>query len=166
MSRILVSEAVTRREVEEFLIDETALLDEWRLDEWFKLIAEGGRYVVPALNAPHARSDQALSLVADDYVSLRSRVSQLMGRSTWAETPRSRTRHHVTNVRILESDAKTAYVTANFTVWRFQYGASDAYVGRYLHRLVRTDEGFKFVERRCVLDMETLRPHGKLSIIL
>ncbi len=160
------SAALTRGEVEEFLYHETALLDEWRLEEWLALVAEGGRYLVPALNLPHSDASSTLFLVADDHVSLKSRVRQLMGRSTWAENPRSRTRHLVSNVRVLESDPGAALVTANFVVWRFQSGNADAYVGRYLHRLVRTEAGLRFTERRCELDMEALRPHGKLSIIL
>jgi p-cumate 2,3-dioxygenase beta subunit len=157
---------LTRQEVEDFLYLETSLLDEWRLNEWLALVEEGGRYLVPAPSAPTSDPSTALFLVADDYVSLQSRVRQLMGRSTWAENPRSRTRHLVTNVRILESDERAAVVTANFVVWRYQAEAADAYVGRYVHRLVRAPQGLRFVERRCELDMESLRPHGKLSVIL
>lgn len=160
------TEPMTRPEAEDFLFAETALLDEWRLEEWFKLIDEPCQYLVPSLSDRDGDPTSSLFLVADDYRTLRSRVTQLMGRSVWAENPRSRTRHQVTNVRVLESDGASALITANFTVWRFQQGASDAYVGRYLHRLVRTAEGWKFRERRCELDLESLRPHGKLSIIL
>jgi p-cumate 2,3-dioxygenase beta subunit len=39
-------------------------------------------------------------------------------------------------------------------------------IGRYLHVLVRGASGLMFRERRAVLDLETLRPHGKLSFIL
>ena len=31
-------------EIAQFLIDEAALLDEWRLEEWLALIAPDGRY--------------------------------------------------------------------------------------------------------------------------
>jgi p-cumate 2,3-dioxygenase subunit beta len=160
------AQTISLAEVERFLIEEVALLDDWKLDEWFSLMQAGARYLVPGLNTPDSDPDTALFLVADDYTSLRSRIAQLNGRSAWAETPRSRTRHQVTNVRILEADEHAAYVTANFVVWRFQNGASDAYVGKYLHRMVRTADGLRFTERRCQLDLETLRPHGKLSIIL
>ena len=52
-----------------------------------------------------------------------------------------------------------------------QYGAfnteaTDVYVGRYVNVLVRAGVGLRFRERRVVLDLETLRPHGKLSFIL
>jgi p-cumate 2,3-dioxygenase subunit beta len=166
MSGTPLKQVISLSEVERLLVYETGLLDDWKLEPWLALFVEDGRYLVPALSTPNTNPDSSLFLVADNYISLKSRVAQLLGRATWAETPRSRTRHHVTNFQILEADEMSAYVTANFTVWRFQNGNSDAYVGKYLHRIVRTEDGLKFKERRCQLDMETLRPHGKLSIIL
>lgn len=157
---------ISVQEVERFLVDEAALLDEWQLNEWLVLMQEGARYLVPALDTPHADHRNTLFLVADDYPMLKSRVAQLLGRSAWAENPRSRTRRLVTNVRVLEASADEALVTANFAVWRFQLDSADVYVGKYLHKVVRTSEGLRFRERRAVLDLETLRPHGKLSFIL
>ncbi len=162
-----VIEPFTLAEVERFLVDEAALLDEWRLTEWLSLLAEDARYLVPPLDSPDADHRNALFLIADDMTSLRSRVGQLLGRSAWAENPRSRTRRLVTNFRILEATANECKVTANFAVWRFQLGQTDCYVGRYVHTLVRGPVGgLLFRERRAVLDLEALRPHGKLSIIL
>ena len=156
----------TVSEIEHFLIDEAALLDEWRLEEWLALIAPDARYLVPSLDMPDADHHDTLFLIADDRRTLASRVRQLLSGTTWAENPRSRTRRLITNVRLLATDGSEARATANFAVWRFQHEASDVYVGRYLHILVRGPSGLLFRERRAVLDLETLRPHGKLSFIL
>jgi p-cumate 2,3-dioxygenase beta subunit len=153
-------------EIERFLVDEAALLDDWRLDEWLALFAEDGCYLVPSLDAPASDHRTALFLIADNRRNLASRVRQLLGRTTWAENPRSRTRRFVTNFRIVERQADSVTATANFAVWRFQHEATDVYVGRYLDVLVRGGSGLLFRERRAVLDLETLRPHGKLSFIL
>jgi len=158
--------AISLPEIEQFFVHEAALLDEWKLNEWLVLMAEDARYLVPALNAPGGDHRRDLFLISDDMKTLRSRVSQLMGRAVWAENPKSRTRRLVTNFRILESDASQATVTANFAIWRFQLDATDVYVGRYVHILVRGPSGLQFKERRAVLDLETLRPHGKVSFIL
>jgi p-cumate 2,3-dioxygenase subunit beta len=158
--------AFTVGEIEQFLIHEAALLDEWRLDEWLALMAEDSRYLVPPLDMPNADHRDTLFLIADDRRTLGSRVRQLLSGVTWAENPRSRTRRLVTNVRLLEVTGGEARVTANFAVWRFQHEQTDVYVGRYLHLLVRGASGLMFRERRAVLDLETLRPHGKLSFIL
>jgi p-cumate 2,3-dioxygenase subunit beta len=158
--------AFTRGEIEEFLIYEAALLDEWRLEEWLTLMAPDARYLVPPLDAPDADYRDTLFLIADDRRTLASRVRQLLSGTTWAENPRSRTRRLITNVRLLAADNSEARVTASFAVWRFQHEQSDVYVGRYLNVLVRGPSGLLFRERRAVLDLETLRPHAKLSFIL
>jgi p-cumate 2,3-dioxygenase subunit beta len=156
----------SRGEIEEFLNDEAALLDEWRLEEWLALMAPDARYLVPPLDAPDADHRDTLFLIADDRRTLASRVRQLLSGTTWAENPRSRTRRLTTNVRLLAVNGDEARVTANFAVWRFQHEQSDVYVGQYRHILVRGPSGLLFRERRAVLDLETLRPHGKLSFIL
>ena len=155
----------TVSEIEHFLIDEAALLDEWRLEEWLALMAPDARYLVPSLDAPDADHHDTLFLIADDRRTLASRVRQLLSGTTWAENPRSRTRRLITNVRLLAVEGGEARITANFAVWRFQHEQSDVYVGQYRHVLVRDPSGLLFRERRAVLDLETLRPHGKLSFI-
>ena len=77
--------AFTRREIEEFLIDEAALLDEWRLEEWLALMAPDARYLVPPLDSPDADHRDTLFLIADDRRTLGSRVRQLLSGTTWAE---------------------------------------------------------------------------------
>lgn len=153
-------------EIEEFLVYEAALLDEWRLEEWLELMAPDARYLVPPLDMPEADHHDTLFLIADDRRTLASRVRQLLSGTTWAENPRSRTRRLITNVRLLAAGDGAARATANFAVWRFQHEKADVYVGRYVHILVRGSAGLLFRERRAVLDLETLRPHGKLSFIL
>jgi p-cumate 2,3-dioxygenase subunit beta len=146
-------------EIERFLIDEAALLDEWRLEEWLALMTPDARYLVPPLDVPDADHRDTLFLIADDRRTLAARVRQLPSGTTWAENPRSRTRRLITNVRLLAADADEPRATANFAVWRFQHE-------QYFHVLVRGPSGLLVRERRAVLDLETLRPHGKLSFIL
>ena len=159
-------DAFTVGVIERFLIDEAALLDEWRLEEWLALMAPDSRYLVPPLDMPDADHRDTLFLIADDRRTLASRVRQLLSGTAWAENPRSRTRRLITNVRLLAAERGEARVTANFAVWRFQHEQADVYVGRYVHVLVRGPTGLLFRERRTVLELETLRPHGKLSFIL
>jgi p-cumate 2,3-dioxygenase beta subunit len=51
-------------------------------------------------------------------------------------------------------------------VWRSKDITSDAFVGHYLHRIVEQDGGLRIAAKTCVLDMEALRPHARISIIL
>lgn len=159
-------QTVSRSMVEEFLYHEAALLDEWRLREWLELLTDDATYEVPATDTPDGDPKQTLAIVADDMVRLRSRVEQLLGKSAWAEYPRSRTRRLIANVRIRAVEGEHIYVTANFTVYRLRFEQMDTYVGRYEYTLVQRDGALKIRQRRAILDLDALRPHGKVSIIL
>ncbi len=155
-----------RAEVEDLLYREAALLDEWRLDEWLELLTDDAIYQVPPTDVPEGDARNTLFIIADDIVRIRSRVKQLLGKSAWAENPPSRTRRMISNVRVLGRDGDDILVTANFAVYRSRYELIDTYVGRYEYKLVRAGDALKIRERRAVLDIEALRPHGKISFIL
>jgi len=158
--------SITRAQVEDFLYAEAALLDEWRLQEWLELLTEDVTYSVPATDVPEGDAKSTLFIISDDALRVRSRVRQLLGKSAWAENPRSRTRRLISNVRIRESAGDTTRVTANFAVYRMRMDQVDTYVGRYEYTLVQRDGGLKIRERKAILDLEALRPHGKVSFIL
>ncbi len=161
-----VAGTVTRAEVEEFLYEEAALLDEWRLEEWLELLTDDVEYSVPSTDAPDGEPDRTLFLIADDALRVRSRVDQLLGKTAWAENPRSRTRRMIGNVRVREAEAGQIRATSNFVVHRVRHDRVDAYVGRYEHLLVRENGRFRIRRRRAILDMESLREVGKVSFIL
>ena len=158
--------AVTRQQIEDFLYDEAALLDEWRLEEWLALLTDDAAYYVPSTDTPEGDPKDTLFIVSDDIVRLRSRVKQLLGRFAHAENPRSRTRRLISNVRIRGVEGDTIRVTANFAVYRSRMEQLDTYVGRYEYVLVHKDGKLKIRERRAILDLDSLRPQGKVSIIL
>jgi p-cumate 2,3-dioxygenase beta subunit len=163
-----VTTTITREQVEDFLYAEAALLDEWRLDEWLALFdQERGGYYMPTTDHPDGDHNTDLFLIADDMPKLRSRVEQLLSGLTWAENPRSRTRHIVSNVRILSRDGDVLSVAANFVVFRMRFQNIDPYIGAYRYKLIPGDDGmFTILERRVILDLEALRPHGKVSFIV
>lgn len=165
-TRDMQGHEVSREQIEDFLYHEAALLDEWRLDQWLALMTEDVSYYVPSTDVPDGDHRTTLFLIADDAVRLRSRVKQLMGKSAHAETPRSRTRRMISNVRIRRREGETIYVTANFVVYRMRYELVDTYIGRYEYTLVQQNGTLKIKERKAILDLEALRPHGKVSIIL
>jgi p-cumate 2,3-dioxygenase subunit beta len=162
---VSVDGAVTQQAVEQFLFHEAALLDEWRLEEWEKLLSHDVRYEVPTMDGVEGEPGRAIYLIADDAERLRSRVKALQGKTTMAEMPRSRTRRFITNVRFRPMDGGRIDVRANFQVCRFRNQQKDVYVGRYEHILV-VDSGLKFLRRRSVLDLESLNPERGLTVIL
>jgi p-cumate 2,3-dioxygenase beta subunit len=157
---------LTRGEVEDFLYEEAALLDEWRLAEWHALFTEDATYRVPSTDLPDADPSNTLFLIDDDAARLRSRVEQLLGKSTWSENPRSRTRRLLANVRIRRTEGACTWVTANFAVYRMRSNQTACYVGRYEYVLERRGDGLRIQSRRAILDLESLRDVGKISFIL
>lgn len=159
--------AITRNDVEEFLYREAAMLDRWELDEWLALFTDDATYHVPTIGtAPGVGPENTLFYVADDRARLRERVIRLQKKGAHVEWPRSRTRHMVTNVLIDEREPGELQVSAAFAVHRFKNGAADVYVGSYRYRLAVTGSELRIREKRSMLDMETLRPHGRVSILL
>jgi len=157
---------VTPADVEQFLYADAALLDAWKLDEWLGHLADDVSYEVPATDLPNANLATDLALIGDDLSRIRSRVRHLRGGSVLGEDPPSRTRRLVTNVRIVARRDDAIDVAANFAIYRFKHELSEVFVGHYEHELVLVGGALKFRKRRAVLDMETLRPHGKLTILL
>lgn len=154
-------------EVEDFLYDEADLLDEWRLHEWLAFFSAEGRYLVPATDKPDGDPLRDLFLIQDDRFLLEQRVNSLLTRAAHAEYPHSRTRRLISNIRASAREDGRVDVSANFAVFRVRNAVVDTYMGRYEHVLERAaGGGFSFVVRKAVLDLDALRPHGKVSIIL
>ncbi len=157
---------VTRSEVEDFLFHEADLLDTWKLDEWANLFTDDGEYLIPPTDLPDGDPTKHLFLVYDDRHRLGERAKRLGKKSAHAEFPHSRTRHLVTNVRVAQEGAVIA-VTCNFVVYRSKQGVNDIYPGHSVYRLVvQADGGLRIRSKRAVLNVDTLRPQGKVSIIL
>lgn len=155
------------RRVEDFLYAEAELLDDWKLNEWFSLFAQDAVYQVPATDlGDDAQPDDNLFYIADDHSRLKERVIRLEKRGAHAEQPRSKTRHLVTNVRIEELPNGNVTARAAFVVYRAKGGLLDAFVGHSRYTLSPDGEGFLIHEKRCALDMDGLRPQGRISILL
>jgi len=156
---------VARAEVEDFLYREAALLDAWRLDEWLALLTDDATYRVPSNDQPESDPKAALFTIADDMRRIRARVARLKDPHAHAESPRSRTRRLISNVRIVEQ--APLRVEANFVVYRYR-GNEDVrtYVGRYRYTLVRQDGALRIKAREAILDAMELASLGTVSFIL
>ena len=166
MTSVLHPSTLTRTDVEDFFYHEAALLDEWRLEEWLDLFTIDCVYEIPAPDRPDDDPAMSFSLIHDHRPMLEQRVIRLTKPTAHAEFPHSRTRHLVTNVRILGSQDDELKVAANFAVFRMRNGVEVTYVGRYEYLLTASAEGIKIRHRKVILDQEVLDPHGKISIIL
>lgn len=157
---------VLRLEVERFLSEEAAIIDDGPLEKWPELFTEDGRWIVPATDFRHGDGSTSLVLLDDNLTRIRGRVERLQSKAAHREYPPPRTRRLITNVRILDDDGEEIMVTANFTVYRFKNRATHQFVGRYVYRLVRHGGSFKIRLRRSELDNEALNPQGTVSFVL
>ena len=157
---------LARSEAEDFLFKEAALLDAWRLEEWANLFTEDGEYLIPATDAPDGAPGTSLYLVYDDRHRLGERAKRLLKKTAHAEQPRSRTRHMSSNVMVAEAEGPVMPAFCNFVVFRSRMEKTDIYPGHAEYRLVRGSDGLLIRSKKAILDIDVLRPQGKVSIIL
>lgn len=156
-----------RLKVEELLFEEADLIDSWQLDRWLELFTDDAEYLVPPSDIDGDTADPATSLfyIMDDRKRMEERVIRLAKVGAHSEQPRSKVRHMISNVRV-RREGDRVHARSSFFVSRAKDVTADMFVGHYLHELVEGDDGLKIAKKTCVLDMEALRPHARISIIL
>lgn len=158
----------TAYEIEQFLYAEADLLDAWQFRDWLALLAPDVQYRAPVRENRLAREiDQEMyapgtaAYFDETLPLLTERVNRLYTNMGWSETPPSRTRHLVSNVRVHTApDAADEYaVQSSFHIYRSSGERhQDAVVGKRFDRLRRapTPYGFVIARRTVVFDMATL----------
>lgn len=156
-----------RLQVENLLIHEADLLDSWKLEQWLALYTDDAHYYVPPsdVDGDTANPDTSLFYIMDDHIRMRERVVRLGKVGAHSEWPRSKVRHMVSNV-IARREGGVIHAKASFMVSRAKDITHDIFVGHYLYEIVEQGGELKIRKKTCVLDMEALRPHARISIIL
>jgi len=151
-------------EIEQFLYEEAALLDDRRFDEWLTLLADDLEYWMPVRSTRMA-GDEArefsepggTAFFDDNRESIEERIRKLHTGFSWAEDPPSRTRHYVSNVRILSVKGEEVAVSLNFLVYRSRLAShEDWWAGRREDTLRRTERGWTICKRHLFLDHVSL----------
>jgi p-cumate 2,3-dioxygenase beta subunit len=159
--------SVSRAEVEEFLFDEAALLDDWKLTEWVALFEPGASYYVPPAGSPDDADPAAmLFYIADDYHRLTERVKRLLKRTAHVEYPHSRCRHMVSNIRIVGGDDREFAVTSNFATYRSKRARTELYFGHHRYLMTLSDGAIRIRQKTSFLDSDDIAEQGKVSIII
>lgn len=157
-------------EIEDFLYAEADLLDEWRYDEWLDLLTEDVRYWMPLRrnvkigewDRENTKELQELAWFDEGKRTLELRVKQLDTGIHWAEEPRSRISHIVSNVRIVKAvpsvEAPTEVtVKCRFVVYRNRLqDETDLLVGKREDVLRKVEGQWKIARRSIFLDQNVL----------
>ena len=87
---------ISRNEAEDYLYREAAILDQREYDRWLTLFTDDGIYWLPMEDDgdPHLQS----SILYDDTKMRAMRVHQILRKSHYAQMPKSRTVHSISNV--------------------------------------------------------------------
>lgn len=166
-----VSNPQLRAECEEFLYHAAELLDDRKLSEWHDLVTKDIDYRVP-IRTTRERSNRtefsdSSFHMKEDWGTLEVRTERMQSDFAWSEDPPSRTRRHVSNVRIVDDDGEEVRLKNNLLVFRQQGDETEPDILSMERHdtLRRTDDGFELAERRVLLD-HTIIPTNTLSIIL
>lgn len=152
-------------EIAQFLYHEAELLDERRHDEWLALLAEDIRYWMPMRrNVKFGDTEREFTRETDDISwfdegkdTLTRRVRQIQTGIHWAEEPRSRIAHMVSNVQLLSVDPDQVTVKSRFLIYRNRVETeTDLLVGKRVDTLRRHAGGWLIARRQIILDQNVL----------
>ncbi|CCG05374.1 aromatic-ring-hydroxylating dioxygenase subunit beta [Blastococcus saxobsidens] len=145
----------------DFLVEESAALDERRYTDWLGLLTDDFVYEVPV---PQSREDPGMAQHADGIYLAHESKSFLTMRFTrvdsdyaWAERPAAFIRHFVSNLRVLDAGARDGRWTVGTNVLvarsRLPEATSLSSAGRH-DVIVETPDGLRLQHRTVYLDSE------------
>lgn len=157
------------QEIAELLYGEAELLDERRYADWLALLAEDVRYWMPMrrnvkfgeTEREFTRETRDVNWFDEGKETLARRVKQIETGIHWAEEPRSRLSHLVTNIQVLAAEPSVAAprevsVKSRFLVYRNRVETeTDILVGKR-EDVWRRGEGWLLARRRIILDQSVL----------
>ena len=159
-----IAAMVRQYEVERFYYDEAALLDAHRYDEWLALFSDDANYFMPIRRTRMQREldkeftqPGEMAFFSDTKTLLAGRVAKLKSGRSWAEDPPSRTRHLITNVRILRDNGRELEVESNFHVYRTRLNSEEnSWIGSRHDVLRRVEGSFQIADRKIFLEQTVL----------
>jgi biphenyl 2,3-dioxygenase beta subunit len=151
--------------VEQFLYAEAALLDAREYRKWLALMAPDIHYWMPIRRTVTSSNIDReftkpgdMAFFDDDFAFLEMRVKKLEAGSAWSEDPPSRSRHFLSNVRIVDAIADTVTVESCFHLYRTRLNTEiDSWTGRRVDVLRHHEDSFLIVQRHLFLDQTVIR---------
>jgi len=165
-----IDRLLLRQEIEDFLYREAELLDQRRYRDWLGLLAEDIRYWMPMRRnvkfgedeREFTRAQHDINWFDEGKETLARRVKQIETGIHWAEEPRSRVSHLVSNVQVQGvepsiADPQEVAVTCRFLIYRNRVETeTDILVGGREDWLRRNGEGWLLARRKIILDQNVL----------
>jgi 3-phenylpropionate/cinnamic acid dioxygenase small subunit len=139
-------------ELIEFVYTEARLIDEKRLDEWYDLFADDGRYWIP-LTRGQSNGLTENSLMFEDKLLLKLRIARLRNPHAYSQAQPSWCQH-VLQVPAIEDRGSTTGVAVTRTAFIYvesQRDHQEVYAGVVWHHLLRAKEGLAMILKKVEL---------------
>ena len=164
VDRELLAAMALQYRVEKFYYDEAALLDAHNYEEWVTLFTDDTHYFMPIRRTRLRRElgkeftkPGEIAFFDDDKQVLIARWKKVADGTSWAEDPPSRTRHMISNIRIVEDSGEELRIESNFHVYRTRLKSEeDSWVGARHDVLRRVGGSFQIAKRLILLDQTVL----------
>ena len=136
-----------RRQVEELLFHQAALLDNKAWGEWAELFCEDGVYWMPSTPLQTDWRREA-SIFAEDRLLMEVRMGRLLHPNAWSQAPQWGTNHLVGNIVIEAATPTTLEVYSRFQMMEMRRDQVRHFGGSYRHSLVLKDGVWKILLQR------------------
>ena len=154
----------------QFLFAETEILDEWNVMAWMDMVTSDIDYRIPIRTARDIEQESEVFSgksfhMIEDYGSLAARMKRIIGGHAFSETPRSRVRRHVSNVRLEGSSLDGLMVRSNLLFFWARDDLERIVSAERQDTLRWVDGNLKLARRTVLIDHVTL-PLPNISIVL
>lgn len=142
--------AVTERELFDFVAHEARLIDARRFDEWLALFADNGRYWVPLQGGAQVEGAPHNALADEDRLLLALRVQRLKNPRAHSQHPPSRCQHILQQPQLMQADeaAQRYELHTPFLYVESRGERQLTLAGSVRHRLVRHAERLQIELKR------------------
>ncbi|MDF1688103.1 MAG: 3-phenylpropionate/cinnamic acid dioxygenase subunit beta [Cycloclasticus sp.] len=149
--------------VNQFYNQEARALDEEDYATWFTMLADDIHYWMPARESMFRKDETPDSTTNMNHYneslqSLQLRVARLHSGAAWAEDPRTRYRHLITNLEVELNDVEgEVNVRSNTLVYRNRLEREEYWLLAKREDILRVTEGsFKVAKRKITPDFSSL----------
>jgi benzoate/toluate 1,2-dioxygenase beta subunit len=136
-----------QHEVEQFLYQQSELLDTKQWQAWIDLFTDDGVYWMPA-DPAHKHWDGVPAIFAEDKNLMNVRMRRVLHPDAWSQRPLWGTNHVVSNVIIEKVDGTDVHVRSRFHMLELRRDDVRHFAGSYKHHLTKSNEGYRIKLQR------------------
>jgi benzoate/toluate 1,2-dioxygenase beta subunit len=134
-------------ELEQFIYQESDLLDDRRFEDWLKLLTDDVVYWVPNYQRDGEIGEVGV-IVYEGLSGLRARVARALHDLNPVQKPPARTRHFLTNIVMSGDGNGSAEVSANVLLYVSREKRLMQYPGKAEYKLRKVDGSWRISQKK------------------